>query len=249
VVVVAQDSFAYSAGVLTGNNGGTGWSSSWSQTYGSGTSFNVSATGLAYTGLSTSGGSLAWRSGGNNIDQNSRTLPTQNSGVVYIRFLAQFGSSSGGGTPNLRLLNDGALTGGVGGNGGTYGSYWSILGTNLNPLSGGGSSSSTLLSALNLVVLRIDYTAVSTSLYLNPNAATFDYANPGTAAATYAGLAPAFNEVSLFSRSPASFDELSVISYTAVPEPTATATAAGSGALLLAWFHRRRKAGVHASRN
>ncbi len=249
VVVVAQDSFGYSAGVLTGNNGGTGWSSSWNQTYGSGTSFNVSATGLTYTGLSTSGGSLAWRSGGNNIDQNSRTLPTQNSGVVYIQFLAQFGSSSGGGTPNLRLFNDGALTGGVGGNGGTHGSYWSILGTDLNPLSGGASSSSTLLSALNLVVLRIDYTAVSTSLYLNPNAATFDYANPGTAAATYAGLAPAFNEVSLFSRSPASFDELSVISYTAVPEPTATATAAGLGAAFLAWFHRRRKAGAHTSRN
>ena len=99
------------------------------------------------------------------------------------------------------------------------------------------------------MVLRIDYTAVSTSLYLNPNAATFDYANPGTAAATYNGLAPAFNEVSLFSRSPASFDELSVTSYTAVPEPTATATAAGFGTLLLAWFHRRRKAGAHASRN
>jgi hypothetical protein len=249
VVVVAQDHFNYSAGLLTANDGGTGWSSAWSQTYSAGTSFNVSATGLSYSGLDTSGGSLAWRSGGNGIDQNSRTLPMQNSGVVYIRFLAQFGASSGGGTPNLRLLNNSSLTGGVGGNGGTHGSYWSILGTSLNPLSNGASSSSTALSALSFVVLRIDYSAVSTSLYLNPNASTFDYANPGTAAATYAGLAPAFNEVALNSRSPAAFDELSVIRYSAVPEPAVTATATASAMALLAWIHRRRRTGSPPSRN
>jgi hypothetical protein len=249
VVVVAQDHFNYSTGILTANNGGTGWSSAWSQTYGAGTSFNVSATGLSYSGLATSGGSLAWRSGGNGIDQNSRTLPMQNRGVVYIQFLARFGSSSGGGTPNLRLLNNSSLTGGVGGNGGTYGSYWSILGSDLNPLSNGAASSSTALSALNWVVLRIDYTAVSTSLYLNPNASTFDYANPGTAAATYAGLAPIFNEVALNSRSPAAFDELGVLSYTAVPEPAATTACAASALALLAWFHRSRRGGSVPSRN
>lgn len=239
VVVVAEDSFSYSAGALAGNNGGTGWSSAWSQTYGSGTGFNVDTSGLSYTGLPSSGGRLAWRSGGNGIDQNRRTLPVQDTGVVYIRFLAQFGSSSGGGTPNLRLLNSGTQTGGVGGNGGTYGAYWSILGADLNPLSNGNSSSSTVLSALNLVLLRIDYDASSTSLFLNPNLATFDYGNPGAAAATYAGLAPAFNEVSLFSRSPASFDELAVLSYTAVPEPVATAAVGTLGAGFLAFILRR----------
>jgi hypothetical protein len=42
---LAYDGFSYSTGSLSGQNGGTGWSSPWTNDYHSGASFNVSATG------------------------------------------------------------------------------------------------------------------------------------------------------------------------------------------------------------
>ena len=41
------DSFGYSTGSLSGQNGGTGWSSPWTNDYHSGASFNVSGTGMS----------------------------------------------------------------------------------------------------------------------------------------------------------------------------------------------------------
>lgn len=238
---VASDGFNYSAGSLNGQNGGTGWTSSWLNDYTSGASFQVSLSGMSYSGLSTSGGSLTWASGGNGISEDSRSLPMMNSGVVFIQFLSQFGSSSGGGTPNLRFLNSGAVTGGIGGNGGTSGAQMSILDTSLNPAANGSSSSSASLSSLNLVIARIDYQADTTSLWVNPNLSTFDYENPTTADATYAGLAPAFNAIAFYSRSPASVDEISIMAEP-VPEP-------GSATLLLtglsiAYVCRRRNRAI-----
>ena len=46
VVDLAYDGFDYTAGALTGRNGGTGWSTGWIRDYGSGATFNVNATGL-----------------------------------------------------------------------------------------------------------------------------------------------------------------------------------------------------------
>lgn len=238
VVLVAHDSFDYSSGTLTGRNGGSGWTSAWSHAYTFGGPFNVDSSGLNYTGLSTSGGRMAWAFGGNGISENNRTLSLVNSGVAYIQFLGQFGSNSGGGTPNLRLYAGGTQTGAIGGNGGTYNQFVSILDASLSPASNGSSSSSALLSSLNLVVVRIDYTAQSTSLYINPNLSTFNYLNPGTPAATYTGLAPAFDQVALYSRDPASFDELSIMTV-AVPEPTWTGCAAAAAAGVFVLLRRR----------
>lgn len=215
---VAYDGFSYGAGTLNGQNGGSGWTSAWTNDYTSGGSFYVSATGMNYPGLSTTGGSLAWHSGGNGISEDSRFLPLMDSGIVYVLFLGQFGSTSGGGTPNIRLLDSGALTGGFGGNGGTYGSYMSILNTSLNPAADGSSSSSASLSALNLVVGRIDYQTDTTTLWVNPDLSTFNFQNPTSPNATYAGLAPAFNTVAIYSRSPANVDEITVMTEPA-PEP------------------------------
>lgn len=219
---VAYDGFNYSAGSLNGQNGGTGWTSSWLNDYTSGTSFQVSLTGMTYSGLTTSGGSLAWANGGNGISEDSRSLPMMNSGVVFIQFLGQFGSSSGGGTPNLRFLNSGAVTGGIGGNGGPFGAQMSILDSTLSPAANGSSSSSANLSSLNLVIARIDYQSDTTSLWVNPNLSTFNYENPTTPDAAYAGLAPAFNAIAFYSRSPGNVDEISVMAEP-VPEPTAGA--------------------------
>ena len=87
----------------------------------------------------------------------------------------------------------------------------SILDTSLNPAADGSSSSSASLSSLNLVVARIDYQADTTMMWVNPNLSAFDYENPGTPNATYSALAPAFDSVAIYSRSPASFDELSIL--------------------------------------
>jgi len=240
LTTVAHDGFNYSAGSLNGQNGGTGWTSSWLNDYTSGASFQVSLTGMSYSGLTTSGGSLAWASGGNGISEDSRSLPLMNSGVVFIQFLGQFGSSSGGGTPNIRLLNSGSLTGGLGGNGGPFGSKMSILDATLNPAANGSSSSSANLSALNLVIARIDYQNDSTSLWVNPNLSTFDYENPTTADATYAGLAPTFNTIAIDSRSPGSVDEISVMAEP-VPEPTAVTLMLTALGVAYVW-RRRNKA-------
>src|SRR6185503_10766221 len=229
---VASDGFNYSSGSLNGQNGGTGWTSSWLNDYTSGASFQVSLTGMSYSGLSTSGGSLAWANGGNGISEDSRSLPLMNSGIVFVQFLGQFGSSSGGGTPNLRFLNSGSVTGGIGGNGGPLGSQMSILDTSLNPAANGSSSSAANLSALNLVIARIDYQNDSTSLWVNPNLSTFDYENPTTPDASYTGLAPAFNAIAFYSRSPAAVDEISVMT---VPEPTSLALVLAGIGSAYAW--------------
>jgi PEP-CTERM motif len=237
---VAYEGFNYSAGSLAGQNGGTGWSSAWINDYTPGVSFSTITTGMSYSGLTTTGGSITWASGGNGLSEDSRTLPLLDSGVVYVQFLGQFGSSSGAGTPNLRLLDSGALTGGFGGNGGTHGSVVSILDTTLQPATDGSSSSFASLANLNLVVARIDYQADTTTMWINPNLTTFNYDSPSSPDATYAGLAPAFNAISFVSRSPASVDEITIMAEPA-PEPS-TASLLLIGAGLLAYGAQRRGA-------
>lgn len=240
LTTIAYDGFNYSAGALAGQSGGTGWTNAWVNDYTQGATLDVNATGMTYTGLSVTGGSVLWGAGGNGISEDSRTLALQDSGILYLQFLCQFGSSSGGGTPNIRLYNSGALTGGFGGNGGTYGNFVSILNASLAPSADGSSSSSASLSAKNFVVARIDYQSNTTMMWVNPDLSTFDYQNPtNTPAATYAGLAPAFNKIAIYSRSPANVDEIKIMAL-AVPEPSA-AGLLGLGALMLGWDCRRRR--------
>jgi hypothetical protein len=117
ITIVAYEGFDYSAGSLDGQNGGTGWTSNWSDQYTFGPSHITDVTGMSYAGLTSVGGRMTWQEGGNGINQNTRTLPLVDSGVVYFQFLSQL-SESGGGTPNIRLYNSNSLTGGFGGNGG-----------------------------------------------------------------------------------------------------------------------------------
>ena len=126
----------------------------------------------------------------------------RSSGIIYVQFLGQFGSTSGGGTPNIRLLDSGALTGGFGGNGGTDGGDMSILNSSLQPAANGLSSSSASLSDLNLVVACIDYEDDTTTMWVNPNLSTFNYEDPTSPDATYTDLAPVFNTLAIDSRSP-----------------------------------------------
>jgi hypothetical protein len=102
----------------------------------------------------------------------------------------------------------------------------SILNSSLQPASGGSSSSSAALSSLNLVVARIDYQNNDTRIWVNPDLSTFDYQNPPAANAEYSGLAPTFDTIAIYSRSPAHLDEITV-KQEPVPEP-------GSASLLIA---------------
>ncbi|MBU6410170.1 MAG: hypothetical protein KGR98_07265 [Verrucomicrobia bacterium] len=236
LTTVAYDGFNYSAGALAGDNGGTGWSNAWTWSYSPGASLGVSATGLNYSGLSTTGGSAVWASGGNGISEADRSLPLQDGGIVYLQFLCQFGSSSGGGTPNIRLLDGTTVTGGFGANGGTYAGVISILNSALNPAVDGSSSSTNLLSSLNLVIGRMDYQNNTTMMWVNPDLSTFNYAAPPTPDATLTN-APIFDGIAIYTRSPGNVDEIKVMTEP-VPEPPFFSLIAAAGILLL--FRRRR---------
>src|SRR5205814_6304606 len=107
-----------------------------------------------------------------NYDHNLRHLASGisslNSSVAYIQFLSQWSERPApGGTPNLRLDYQSVQTGGIGNNGSPN---MAILGPGLQPLPGG--TSSTPASTFSLVIIRIDYLADTTSMWLNPNVAT-----------------------------------------------------------------------------
>ncbi len=232
--LIASESFSYAGGIsLTGLNGGAGWTSAWASDSPAFPDFATNATGLTYPGLATTGGRMDWQNGGSQLNDAVRTLPLSNSGVIFLQFLAQFGTQSGGGTPNFRLSNGSTMTGAIGNNGACGSPVYAILDNTLNPAAGGTSCSNASLSALSLVLVQIDYDHTTTKMWVNPNLATFDYLNPPTPQAQAVGLAPAFDRIAIYSRSPASIDELRVmrvVAPTMTPQPVSSLSLA---ALLL----------------
>ena len=81
MITNAYEGFNYSSGPLAGQNGGTGWSGAWVKDYGPGSTLQVSSTGLTYPGLTTTGGSAVWGSGGNGISEDARSLPLLDNGI------------------------------------------------------------------------------------------------------------------------------------------------------------------------
>lgn len=238
--VIAQDNFNYGNGSsLAGQNGGTGWTASWVNDYTSGDSLSSSTTGLTYSGLTT-GGSAVWSgASGNGISEDSRYLPLQDSGQIYIQFLCQFGPS-GGGTPNLRFTD--SLTTrafGLGGNGGTYGSQFSILDSTLSPASNGSSTAlSSSLANENLVVARVDYSDDTINMWVNPNLSTFNYEAPPTPDASDIIANPDFNNIAIYTRDPGTISDLEIFT---VPEPTPLSFLGGGAILAGLWQLRNRR--------
>jgi hypothetical protein len=202
--LVAYEGFNYASGSsLLNTSGGTGWSTAWSKSY-MGRYLKTSATGFNYTGLTTTG--LKAEFDGtcyescNAIASLKRTFPLQNQGVVYFQFISVFEASAGGGTPTIRLYDGATQTGVIGGLSGSP--YISIIAALAYPSSG-------ILSAQNLVVVRIDYILNKTEMWINPNLATFDYSNPTSPSATATGFAPSIDRFDIFIRS-GSIDEITI---------------------------------------
>ena len=226
LTLVAEDSFDYT-GNLVGKDGGFGFTNAW--TYSSGTSnYGVSTPGLSYSGITSSGGFVNGCSVLNGqICAVTRSIPLQSTGKVFVQMIVNFGSQSGGGTPNLRFSDENnAGSGGVGANGGTYSSKISILDSTLNPKSDGSSSAGTL-NGQGFLIVGIDYSANKTSLWLNPDMSTFDYLSTPTPSAEYVDLAPRIQSFNIVSRyTNMKFDELKVYKVTVTADPAEEAESA-----------------------
>lgn len=217
LTLIAEESFDYT-GNIVGKNGGSGFTNAWQDAYynANGTSnYSIQTPGLTYSGLTTAGGYMySCSSSPNQVCGVSRQIPVQNSGVLYIQMLVNFGSQRGSGTPNIRLSDgSGTQSGGFGYGDGAPTPGISIINPALTPLSDGSSTAGTL-NALNLLIIRIDYSANATSMYLNPDLSTFSYLSPPTASASYPNLAPEVKTLSFFSRSGVQYDELKIYSIT-----------------------------------
>ena len=223
LMLVAEDSFDYT-GNLVEKNGGLGFTSAWM--YGSSTSnYGLSDSTLTYPGITSSGGSVNGCSVYNGqLCAVIRSIPLQSSGKVFIQLIINFGAQSGGGTPNLRFYDDASeMSGGVGANGGTYSSKISILNTGLSPNPDGSSSVGTL-DGQGFLIIGIDYSLKKTSLWLNPNMATFNYFSTPTPSAVYLDLAPKIQTLLFISRySYMKFDELKIYKVVSTLDPAEVA--------------------------
>lgn len=247
LTTIAEDSFDYPANVsLVGKNGGTGWTGAWESDSSAFPDFFTDGAGLSVPGVAGTGGKMVFRQQATQLNDAGRNLPSQSSGVVFLQFISQFGVQSGGGTPSIRLLNvGGSWTGGVGNNGSCGGrKVYAILDSNLQA-GVAAACTNIALSTLAAVVLRIDYVAQNTRLWVLPSLAGFDYLNPPAPSAEYAGLAPTFDRIAIYSRFSASIDELRVFRLPTLAAPAPTPVPATSRYVLLALVLSLLGWGVH----
>lgn len=243
--VIAEDSFAYTSGQsVVGKSGGSGWTTPWEFENPNFSRLQVDATGLTVPGVSSTGGGLVYvLNGVNPLGHAARALPLQDTGVVFVQFLSQFGTQSGSGSPTIRF---GAAW--VGNTGGCGSPVYALIDTTASVF----ECTTVPLATLSAVVLRIDYTAQTTQMWVLPSLSGFDYLNPPAPTVQRAGFAPVFSRFSLYARNPARIDELkvfrvaNVVPAPAMPQPVPAdswgALGAASGLILLAgWWRRRRQ--------
>jgi hypothetical protein len=221
--LVAYEGFDYTANtelISANGNGGTGWTTDWLDAYcNSGVCGRMKTVsgGYTYTGLNVSGNKAGWGSSFNDVVEQKRSVPTQNSGIVYFQALT-FIKGNGGGTDNLRFRLSSSVTGGIGSNG--LPNTINILDSGLNnPVSSGGGHNN-----LSFIIAQFDYTANTTKLWLNPTLATFDYNNPPSPDAQ-SSFAIEFDEISYAIRNGAFVDEISIFKKIVSPEITAVSIA------------------------
>ncbi len=242
-----MDSFDYDSGDLTGQNGGSGWSSSWRNSYSrNGGNYIVADTGLDYNAITASGNSAY--SPGDGTRYQRDLDQAYDSGTVYLSFLMQCTTSaddpysavelqSGKDADDGRVFQIGILRKDDGldtGNAEFYATSRSgVGGGRLNSVKIGDFDTNT-----NLYVVRFDLDSDIASLYLNPVAST-DLTSGGIELDLYDGMS--FDRVGLANfvgGNGTYIDEIYVgtDAPVLVPEPT-TMALLGLGSVML----RRRK--------
>ena len=200
--LIAYEGFDYPNNTnISNQSGGIGWAGNWEANYYGNSSMIVNSPGLSYTGLNVTGNKLQWGGPGQYQPHSvRRSVNNPNSGIVYLQFISDFNSSSGG-TDRLDLNLAGTTQASFGGNNAQQ--QMSIL-AGAQTINSGAS-----VYPLSLVVVQIDYVSNTTKMWVSPTLSSFDYNNPGTPDATY-NNAVAFDQVSLTFRSGAQIDEISI---------------------------------------
>lgn len=213
---IAYEGFTYDSGNLNNRNGGTGWSTAWST---NATPFATGVVGLTYPGLPTDDSAIRATATGGANSSSARVLDDSvDSGVVYFQFLSIFQTSHGGGTPNIRLSYAGNSTGAFGNNDNRP--NMAILNAGLGEV----GVTTAPLTQLNLTVVQINYDDSITSMWVNPDLSTFNYAAPPTPDAQALNFAPSIDRIEPISRygsdpSKDIFDEIRIMRLNA-PAPT-----------------------------
>ena len=200
--LIAYEGFDYPNNTNIANqSGGIGWAGNWEAGFYGNSTMIVNSSGLSYTGLNVSGNKLQWGGAGQYQPHSvRRAINNSNSGIVYLRFISDFNSSSGG-TDRLDLNLGGTTQASFGGNNSQQ---------KMSILAGGLIINSTYsVYDLSLVVIQIDYTNNTTKMWVKPTLSTFDYSNPGTPDAIY-NNSIAFDQISLTFRSGGQIDEITV---------------------------------------
>lgn len=262
--LLVYESFDYTAsGTVVGGSGGTGFASTGISTWSGDKTVNGSAltnsstaiaqgSSLAYSGLTTAGGSVALTPGTSSAPIYRSLGSNYSYGTYYMSFLVQK-TNSGTGNLVLSLLNGTASTQVLIGQLNQYDAAgindkWAIR----TPSTGIATSSGvSITNAVTLLVLKVDMTAGADtlSLYVNPTSST----EPGSANLTYSTDIGQFNMIGLVSSYTyfaattvtGSFDEFRLGTTFAdvapIPEPGSVALVS-LGLAGLVWFSRRKLA-------
>jgi len=196
---IFYEGFDYPAGQdLYFQSGGNGFTSNWKKSY-QNRFLGIQSSGWTYPNLQTTGLRAAYDAtcygACNDISSSGRDVPSQTTGVLYLQFLANFGTQLGGGTPHLRLYDTSGLKLVIGGN---TAANWQLVDINSNTT----VSSTSSLNALRLVIVRLDYDNGGIKMWIDPNLANFNYSNPPTPSAEIPTITPpSFNSLQLYFRS------------------------------------------------
>ena len=115
-------------------------------------------------------------------------------GVLYVQFLANFGTQVGGGTPHLRFYDDSGYLGAIGA---FNGDQWEYYHNETNSY----ASSGITKSSLRFIIIRFDYDNKTIKYWVDPDLSVFDYSNPTNPTSDLNNVTPpSFNRIELYFR-------------------------------------------------
>ena len=197
---IFYEGFDYTAGQdLYYQSGGNGFTSNWKQSY-LNKYLGIQSSGWTYPNLQTNGLRAAYDASCygtcNDISSSGRDVPSQTTGVLYLQFLANFGSQLGGGTPHLRLYDASDLKLVIGGN---TAANWQLVDVSSNTT----VTTNKTLNAIRLVIIRLDYDNGGIKMWIDPTLNAFNYSAPPQPTAELPSniSAPSFNNLQIYLRS------------------------------------------------